>query len=299
MNWTESNLMAIATKRLFYFENELSSTCARICKRLDIEILPDYTGELYFKYDTITDSWEKKTVDENQRVTSDTLIFDKELNSKFQSSPSQILFVFDRSVFQGIVHFTDYGKRVVYHDLYKNFFEFEKKLKELLILKGFGADSFISYFQYKADKYPKDADKYLEKKKKVETEKANYPLDTLFTIDLLEFCYSSFHDINNSKKPFIIKDTEKTGINRLRNIIMHNKDNTGISSTMPHNYSRFSTDFFEHAQLFKTIFWELNREIETFNVAQKPILNKIWLGNLDKLSDSELHRLFFDYEKYV
>lgn len=299
MNWVESNLMTIATKRLFYFDNELSTTCTRICKRLDIDVFPDYKGEAFYKYDKTKDKWEERPLDSSQKATSDTLIFDEELSTKFESSPSQILFVFDNNIFQGIVHFTDYGKKIVYQDLYKNFFEFEKKLKELLIIKGFGADSFINYFQYKADKYPKDSADYLKKKKTVENEKVNYPLDTLFTIDLLEFCYSTFHDSNKTVRPFIIHDSEKAAINKLRSIVMHNKDNTGISSTMPHNYSKFKTDFFNYVQIFKRIFLSLNKEIETYNIAQKPILNKIWLSNLDKLSDSELHRLFFDYEKYI
>jgi len=299
MNWSEITLRAITTKRLFYFDKEVNSTCTRICRQLDIEVFPDYSGQSYYKYNETTDTWKKKGITKKQKTTFDSLIFDDRLKDKFESSPSQILFVFEDDLFQGIVHFTDYGKKVVYHDLYKNFFEFEKKLKEFLIIKGFGADAFIKFFQFRADKSPKKRDEYLKKKQRIEKEKVNYPLDSLFTIDLLEFCYSSFHDLNGDEKPLIIMDSEKTAINKLRNLIMHNKDNTGISSTMPHDYTKFKSEFFEPVQIFKKIFAVLNKKIEVYNIAQRPVLNKIWLSNLNKISDSELHRLFFDYEKYI
>lgn len=299
MNWSEGNLETIVTKRLFYFDKEVSSTCFRICRMLDIDVFPKYNGGAYYKYDKIKETWVEAALTENQKVNSDTLVFNDRLINKFEDSPSQILFVFAHGLFQGIVHFTDYGKKVVYHDLYKNYFEFEKQLKEFLIIKGFGADSFINYFEFKAKKYPKNSEEYQKKKKKLETEKLNYPLDTLLTIDLLEFCYSSFHDFNKTERPIKINDGEKTAINKLRNIVMHSKDNTGISSTMPHNFLRFKRDFFEPVQIFKKHFLLLNKQIQAHNIHQKPILNKILLSNIDKLSDSELQRLFFDYEKYL
>jgi hypothetical protein len=47
----------------------------------------------------------------------------------------------------------------------------------------------------------------------------------------------------SSEKPLDIGDTDKKAINDLRNLVMHNRDLTGISSAMPHNYEKFRDDF--------------------------------------------------------
>lgn len=308
MNWTETNIGTIATKRLFYFDKDLNVTCTRICRQLNIEVFPSYDGQTFFKFDGANGTWTEMETTQEQKIDSEVKIFSSKESSeesthsdilkKFDNSTSQILFVFEQNIFLGIVHFTDYAKKVVYQDLYKNYFEFEKKLRELLIIKGYKTDSFKDYFQFKADKYPRDKDFYIQKKNVLESENENYPLDNLLITDLLEFCYSSYH----KKKQAILNigDYEKTTIGKLRNIVMHNKDNTGsTSSSMPHNFSTFKKDFFIPVQTFKKIFMELKYQVEKYNVQQKPVLNKIWLSNLDKLSDSDLRRQFFDYEKYI
>ena len=156
MNWTESSILTIATKRLFYFDKEVSSTCARICERLKIDVFPDYDGKSFFKFDRETWEWQRDKLSTNQKIQARTLLFDEAVVDLFGSAPSQILFVFDDEQFRGIVHFTDYGKKIVYRDLYNNFFEFERKLRELLI-RHFDVDDLIKYFEFKAKKYPKDA----------------------------------------------------------------------------------------------------------------------------------------------
>lgn len=299
MNWTESSILTIATKRLFYFDKEVSSSCARICERLKIDVFPDYDGKSFFKVDSETGKWQKDKISANQKIQARTPLFDNAVIDLFCSAPSQILFVFDDDQFRGIVHFTDYGKKIVYRDLYNNFFEFERNLRKLLIIRRFDADHLIKYFEFKAKKYPKDAEEYNRRKSTIIQERSNYPFDSLFTSDLLEFCYSSFHKISGSVKPLNIGDTEKRSINELRKIVMHNKDNTGMSSVMPHNFEKFKIDFFQLVQVFKKTFAILSKEIESYEILQKPKLNRIWLNNLVELSDKELERLFFDYEKYI
>jgi hypothetical protein len=84
--------------------------------------------------------------------------------------------------------------------LYNNFFEFERRLKELLIIKGFDVDDFVHFFEFRAKKYPKDGELCNNKKEELIKERDNYPFDSLDIRNLLEFCYSSFHEKNGSER---------------------------------------------------------------------------------------------------
>jgi len=295
MDWTENNILAITTRSVFFFDEEFKSPCERICKQLNIDLFPDYDGKSYRSFDLEKNRWVQKDLSDIQRIEGSTLMFASEIIKSFEEAPSNILFVFDRGHFKGLVHFTDYRRKIVYEDLYKNLFEFENNLRQLLTIRGFGREALIKYFEYKTQKCKQHADRYNKLKLKIEREQNNNPMELLFTKDLLEFCYSSFH---KTEKPFNIVHCNKEAISQLRNIIMHNKDNVGLSSTMPHDLGKFKDKFFHQVQVFRETFNILNMEIEKHEVEERPNLNRMWLQHFKKLSDDALKSLFFDYQKH-
>lgn len=304
MNWAENKIIDVTTSQVFYFDNTREVTVNRICDELKVDIFPSIDHKTYFS--RINEKWEQLEIKEFQKIEYDTLAFDKSILERFHQSPSNLLFVFEQGCFKGLLHFTDYGKKVVYETLYHNFFEFEKSLKQYLISKEYGYDKFIEYLERKAEKVSSGSKNFGELQKKIE--RINKFRDTspnldLFTLlELLLFTIADIHEkplVKFKKESILTNDQGKGSIDNLRNMVMHTRDTTGMTETLPHNFDRFRTFFFLPVMEFKEAFRTLLKQWAEENIERRERDNAKLLDYLYSLGSDQLHQKFFNYDKYI
>ncbi len=294
MKWIEPSLEAITTTNVIFFDKDFENTCRRVCEILDIDLFP-----LFNSYSAMTlnkGKWIKKSVNDYQKINNNTLIFDKSVIERMDNAPSNILFVYDeQNIFFGIVHFTDFHKQIVYQSLYQNFYEFETNIREYLTLLGIKYYDFEKYYEYKKKK---SKSKYiLERLDRLRDSKFREAAGKLANLQLLElrekllFMKSSYH--KGKDKPLPVNCKNIDSISKLRNIIMHSKDFTGHKTDIPHNYKTFK-DFFNAVLDFKDGFLFIKNLRQKQMEENQRAFNSSRLAQLEKMSDAEIERFFFN-----
>ncbi len=296
MKWIEPNITEIITTNIVYFSNEFPTSCQRICEALDISLLPDIEHKLYWVYEK--DRWDQKEIKNEQKIDLSFNVFDKRIIKKMDLAPSNILFYDAGEIINGVIHFTDYEHKAVYHSLYKNFYTFESCLRDYLSHFNFSYVDVENYYEYKIQKEKKK--EFLTKRletirspKFKEEAKSLRKLQKLDLRELMMFSKSSYHE-QETKRAIGLTEIKVTQIANLRNTIMHAKGFTGNTEEFPHNYQGFKK-YFGEVQYFKEAFFRLLFLRSKQILKRKKKYNNELLDQINKMNDKEIIEHFYNW----
>jgi hypothetical protein len=261
-----ANISLIYTKDLTFYNPADIPGSIKFCKTRGISFLPDENRKFF--YELNEDIFLKRHINETRAVCNPTdPIFSKATLKKFENNNTDnVLLVTDDSRnIVGVVHIVDYNNDIVYFELYKLIFEYEKMLREYLVIKGFSNKSFKLFIdkQQLNKSLSSDDRKYWRKRHKeyfgsTVNEKSTYnerqlilgPFQTFYLSDLLEF----FNYI--SPQEICIPQYASDSIKSLRNRIAHGHDiispdiiDTKENSGHLYDFKGLSK-FIDHAILF-------------------------------------------------
>jgi hypothetical protein len=209
----EPEFQDIMTTEIKYFEDfEKEEDAKEFCEAREINYLPSRRNN--FQVHEFTDKhFEEKEIKENQIITPEKKIFDKEILNLFNQN--RVLFVFSGDKLKGIVHFSDYNREPVYTYLYSQILNFEKSLRGLLVKNDLKNKDMIKYFEEKNQNGSvKDKKTYREKLKEIDNDslKSFSEFQLFYLLDLIFLL--GHHKIV----------TINQGVNDLRKYVMHSKD---------------------------------------------------------------------------
>ena len=297
MKWIEPAIESISTSGIIFYSDSHRAVCERIGKVLKIEVFPDSNQKHFW---SINDGWAKQDIRDDQKIKSNALVFDNNIIEKMMSAEGNILFSFRGNIMEGMLHFTNYDKQLVYQALYQNFYTYETNLRNYLSSMKYNYNDFEHYYEYKlfTSKREKDKEFYriqLEKLKSkgfLDEAKQLGPLQRLDLRELMLFAKSSYH------KPLKL---DRIGlmtialddISELRNTVMHSKDFIGLTDNKPHDFETFHS-FFKKVISFKKDFELLQNLRNKQKKEQKIRFNEYTLQQIGKMSDYEIEIFFYD-----
>ena len=214
-----------------------------------------------------------------------------------KESKCNLLFCFENKVhLDGVLHFTDYNCKKIYHSLYQNLYSFETSLRDHLNSIGYNYAAFKEYFSYRIKKEP-DNFHYRSQFVLLESERFQKeaqqlrPLQRLDFKDLLYFATSSFHDINSLNNIGLKGYVKADKLCALRNSIMHSKDFVGYNENQPFSFLTFE-NFFNQVNELKKAFSRLKEVRFPMIQSQKIELNQIKLKHILDMSDKTINEYF-------
>lgn len=272
----------IMQSKILYYDKDAQEACIDICDYLQIDNMPALDGcHFYEKSDEV---FIQKSIDANHRLAVHKNICDSDLLAKFKENKHNVMFAFDESVLQGIVHISDYNRDIVLQAIQDDILSFERKLRQLILLNAKKNIDMRAYFEYKVVNSKKDRDKsFYENKVKAYDNKV-HEINSLgqFQLfdfsDIMDFASSSFSDKIHSFGLYESKNGAEE-LKKLRNLAMHGKNPVSID----HETSIFSLDSLK--QLFDSLMI-LRKEYSAISlkIRQHPDFQKsIKLENLSKL----------------
>lgn len=230
MNYKKLKFSDIMQSKILYYDEEVEDACYNICEELKIDNMPDYDSKHY--YELVNGSFEKKVIQDNLKLKTTDVIFDKACIEKFQNNDHNVLFVFEGNILKGIVHFSDYNRNIVLKRIQDDVLNFEFNLREFLILNDRSNTDILSFFEYRKKKASGQRDKNHWSDKVLRFEKKTNQMKNLgqfqlFNLtDLMFYCKSS-----RSKRLFefdphpLDKNKDESDIiGSLRNLAMHGKN---------------------------------------------------------------------------
>lgn len=223
----------IATFDLSYFDDQEESQSIDICNANGYTYLPSRCEKFVYKLEN--DHFKKvaiEMIDDNLKVNPSDLIFNSETIAKFgKQFQNEVRFLIDKEEVKdkrgirvidkiiGVIHIVDYNNDFISIELFKAILQFEKNLRQLLVMNGKNNNDFISWVKEKAESAKQDSfwarRLYQLNQKKDERENAN-PFQTFNLKELLQFAVN----INLLNK----KDFNAQKIGDMRNLVAHNKD---------------------------------------------------------------------------
>ncbi len=279
---------------LFYYDptrqndKEYQQTCAAFCKALGITYLPTLDRQPSYHMFLDDGTFEGPcalTTDLMVRVSD--RIFDASALVAFRKSPRNVLFVVDGKRVAGVVHICDYNKPEVLMFYYSFLIDFEKKLRELLILHGNTNDDMIEFYTSSINTFNGDLQAYykkqseeLKKKKKIEWLKTLGDFQAFPISDLLWFA--------NYKRYLILERGDIDELRELRNATMHGQDTVSTDGYL------FSIDslerHFSRIQLFREKYHQLLARIDEVTLPDRGIKNDAKWQVLKKFSQPVFQR---------
>jgi hypothetical protein len=227
----------IQTENVLYFDTDWKDDCYTFCLDHNIDQLPSIEDptKIYIRDEQIQ-TFRVETIKPERMVDQNFNIFSQGMLERFRLRP--LLLVYSHSELSGVVHFSDYNKPVVSIFLYELFFSYEKALRAILVLRGFGNKDMLEFLTYKSStSRGKKSKKYFaDKISKIKIRLAkNEKLPAMQTFDfkdLMEFCvYKEIATISFS-------------VNKLRNMIMHAHELVNIEDPSTDEYI-YNFDSFE------------------------------------------------------
>ncbi|MFB6241215.1 MAG: hypothetical protein ABEJ36_00235 [Candidatus Nanosalina sp.] len=124
----------IMTSDLVYFDPVIESKCEKFCEERNISYLPTLDRQRVQKYEDGEFKSRGARLVRNQSVEPDKYIFSRDLFKLFKYH--EVVFIAKDSNIVGVIHFSDYNSKKVYSYLYKQIYELEIKLRELIVKNG-------------------------------------------------------------------------------------------------------------------------------------------------------------------
>ena len=138
----------IQTSALLYYDPDFQTESYQFCRDRKIDCLPlvgDDTA--FYKRNDDTAGFEPRKITAERKINASTFIFRPDLLERFRQHP--LLFVFENDELTGVVHFSDYNKRVVSNYLFSLLFDYEKSLRTLATLSRLTNEDMGAYFEEK------------------------------------------------------------------------------------------------------------------------------------------------------
>src|SRR5688572_17411259 len=136
MQHEKLNIENIMQSSILYYDSEVENACVELCTFLKIDNMPSLDGKHYFKF--TKGKFDKERVHDEVTAEINDNIFAPAIIKRFENSNHNVLFVFDGKVIKGVVHISDYNKDIVLQTIQDDILSFERKLRHLLLLNGFG-----------------------------------------------------------------------------------------------------------------------------------------------------------------
>ena len=208
---------------IFYDEHK-KEELAQMCKEHGITYLPAKSRKSAYKL--VNNQFVEAKIEDHLMVNPYDRLFAQETIDKFEKvNANEVRFIMEHGEIKGVVHIVDYNNNFIDVELFKALLQFETNLRQLLIDKGFTNQSFISWIQQKSESSDVRNHWYRRLNKieyqKEERENAN-TFQTFYLRELLEFA--------DSKELLDIYQSEIEDVNKLRNLLAHNKDVISHSS---------------------------------------------------------------------
>ena len=220
----------IMQPKILFYDDHCQNACFEICNYLKIDNLPHISGN-YF-YELIEDKFEKKQLKSKHKTSIYTPIFSEGLLERFKNNKHNVLFVYYEQSIKGVVHISDYNNDIMLQYIQDDILTLERKLRQLILLKGFLNNHMIDYLnQKKNENNLRDKKKYSNKlriiaKKKEELEAIGHFQLFEFS-DILEFAESNFTNSIFKTKDYKFDGNIESGkeiLRKLRNLAMHGKN---------------------------------------------------------------------------
>jgi hypothetical protein len=288
--WKEPELGEISTKNLIYFDKNHHRACRKICEVIGIDFFPDINEKCFWKFED--ESWNPYTFSENQFVNPKLGCFDQSILMFLERNPSNLMFVKNQFLIEGVVHFTDYDKLPIYESLLRNLFVFERGLRTFLGSKNIGYDDFEKYYESICNiknKFALKRLKELQNPRFKENARHYGSLQLLYLSELIRFST----DISNRNKFLetdFIDNLKEVGddIIEVRNTIMHAKKISIWEHDVRHDFNQFKR-FFIKINKLKSIFFHLY----SLFIKKKEVYSRRLLKELNEIEDDNELRVKF------
>ncbi|MDP5172905.1 MAG: hypothetical protein NWR72_21890 [Bacteroidia bacterium] len=150
-------------------------------------------------------------------------IFTQSALRKFGSNEHNVLFVMNSRRIVGVVHICDYNKHQVFLYYYAYLLNFEKKLRDLLILNGYTNEDMVKFYESSIKKFkPPLQDHYKARLRDIQKDKQTRWVETLG--DFQAFPIADLLWLASYKRLLDIDRAEIDELRELRNTIMHGQD---------------------------------------------------------------------------
>ncbi|MEO1803787.1 MAG: hypothetical protein AAFU33_03195 [Bacteroidota bacterium] len=124
----------IMTRGLIYYDSEYKEKCKEFCRIRNISYLPHIDNpSQYFQYDPELDRLKQLFIPEEQIVQADESIFTYKIFEDFNKY--KILFVKRGRMLEGVVHFSDYNRSIVYDYVYQRLNRLERGIIQLIVIR--------------------------------------------------------------------------------------------------------------------------------------------------------------------
>lgn len=192
-------------------------------------------------------------------------IFEDETLKKFkEGSHDEVLFVMEKDLIDGVVHITDYNSEYFFFEFYKLIHRFERGLRDVLVERGEGNDTFLDWVRQRADG-DLDKDHWVMRKRKLspENDRARAaiekkrrdcrPFQTFYFGELVDFAESKGHLSTSNGSRW-------SKLNGLRNLICHSSDLATKTATAD-EFPLYSIESLERFVSSAQVFFEAYEEL--------------------------------------
>lgn len=262
-----ATISKIYIKDLIFYDVKKEVELKKMCNDYGITYLPNQNRKNCYKL--TNDGFIEQNLSEDLICYPYDRLFDESTLAKFENgNHDEVMFVVEENKIKGVVHIVDYNTDFINYEFFKATYQFEKYLRNLLILKGETNNTLIDWMNKEGenDNYwkrrynqcmPRDIVKQQEQIKK-RTDCS--PFQTFLMSDLLSFVeYKKFltNEFNNNIKAVI----------NIRNWVAHNKDlahRTDVDNNPLYKIDELKT-FVKQANQFFKAYEELEEQIQLLN----------------------------------
>jgi hypothetical protein len=230
------NLEDIATKNVIFYESNYEDKLLDFCEENNIDRLPGYEGS--YKYIREDESFQKKDIQESEKVRATRRALNTEIMEKF--SDEEFLFVYRQGELIGIAHYCDYNSSEVYEYLYHTIFEVETDIRKLLREEGLNSSDMVKFIE-EHPHFEKSDNRHNS-----ENIKSYKPFQNANLIELVNFLHS--------RNEFDLT-LDQHSLNELRKRVMHEKQ---FIEHRNHNEDTMDYDL-ESFKDFRKMIGELNK----------------------------------------
>ncbi|MEL6670749.1 MAG: hypothetical protein AAFR61_01105 [Bacteroidota bacterium] len=235
----------IMTRGIIFYDDEYAEECQEFCLLRNISYLPHIIDKhTCYYFDKKKKLFTKKPIQADQIVEAEESIFQRKFAEIFEEF--DVLFVQDKEVLCGVVHFSDYNRPAVHDHLYQQLYLLERALVFLVVKYGGKTKRQLFEFFNKAED---------ERTDELLTEK-DFRGHKISLKHILEFV--AHYDLLKMKKEDIKRVIE------IRNAIAHSDDL--VTQTNQHAKS------YHHNSFVKLL-----RGVDSMEVALRQLSNRLYL----------------------
>lgn len=278
-------------RHVFYYDADAPEACSFICRRLNINALPNLDGATYQPFNAETSQFgDARPITDTYRVQSHDRLFTPDILSRFAQTDPNVLFVYDGQVLAGVAHVSDFNRNRVLQLIQDDIISFERDLRRLFTLRGRSDADMLHFFEYQSE----HGNSYgLKSKYRDKFRDANQPnketertlLDPFQTFDFSDLLYFSGSEVSGQLLRF---DRVKDLI-ALRNRAIHAKNAVEYDSHRVYSYDSLER-LYDELFLLETEYYRLTQAIanDLDYVRSRQTANRARLDQIAQSGDKAL-----------